>query len=242
MNRLVPGESALTLSTGGQTLVAAAPIDDSRMSTIVKASLPTDQFAMAETFEVVPDVTVDAVRFVSHASDQAMPLLWTMGADAETVRAAMEADETTADVHLVSQRNHDSLFRLRWTDQIRFITHVLVEKNGAVVSAHGESDEWTFRILFPERDGVSATFESCGEYDVSIDRIQTLDEVASSGRRRLTETQSETLETALESGYYGVPRGVTIDELATELGVSHQALSERFRRGHRTLVQDLLSP
>ena len=42
--------------------------------------------------------------------------------------------------------------------------------------------------------------------------------------------------TAFEAGYYNIPRDVTSEELAAELDVSHQALSERFRRGHKQLV------
>ncbi|PSP50724.1 hypothetical protein BRC67_09015 [Halobacteriales archaeon QH_3_68_24] len=73
-----------------------------------------------------------------------------------------------------------------------------------------------------------------------VDVPGSLDERASPGGVRLTDTQFATLETALESGYYRVPREQTIEELATELDVSHQALSERLRRGHRTLVETVL--
>ncbi len=47
---------------------------------------------------------------------------------------------------------------------------------------------------------------------------------------------------AKEMGYYDVPRGISLSELADELGVSHQALSERLRRGHGRLIDRTLSP
>lgn len=45
---------------------------------------------------------------------------------------------------------------------------------------------------------------------------------------------------AYEGGYYDVPRGATADELSTELGVSHQAVSKRLRRAHGPLIQTAL--
>lgn len=214
------------------------------MCTIVKASVPADQFALAETFSTVPDVEFDAVRLVTNGTERVVPLLWATNVDTETVSSAMEADDTTADVRLVSQRNHDSLFRMRWIAQVRFVTHVLVEEDAAIVSARGTSESWVFRILFPERNAVSSTYEACEEYDIDLDieRISHLDDAPSFGGFHLTDEQFTTVQSALDSGYYKVPRETTLEELAAQLDVSHQALSERLRRGHRTLIENVLRP
>lgn len=58
---------------------------------------------------------------------------------------------------------------------------------------------------------------------------------------QLTTAQHETLTTALNMGYYNVSRDTTMDELAGTLGVSQQALSKRFRRGYRNLIEDSLT-
>jgi predicted DNA binding protein len=50
----------------------------------------------------------------------------------------------------------------------------------------------------------------------------------------------ETVKAAVESGYYGIPRDTTLEDLATDLNVSHQALSERLRRGHRALIESVI--
>lgn len=214
------------------------------MSTIVKASVPTEQFALAETFEAVPSAEFDALRLVTHGSDRVIPLLWATNVDPATVSEAMRDDDTTADVRLVSRRNHESLFRMRWTARIRFVTHVMVEERGAIVSARGTDDDWTFRVLFPERESVSATYEACEDYDIDLDiqRIYGLDEAPSLGGFHLTDEQFTAITVALERGYYAVPRETTLEELADRLDVSHQALSERLRRGHRALVRSVLGP
>lgn len=212
------------------------------MSTIVKASVPAAQFALAETFAAVPDVEFDAVRLATQGAERVVPLLWVGNADTAAVREAMAADPTTADVELVSRRNHDSLFRMQWTARVRFVTHVLVEENGAIVSAQGADGEWTFRILFPERDDVSATYDACEDYDVTIEEIHPLDDARSLDGFHLTDEQFTTIRAALDSGYYRIPRETTLETLAADIGVSHQALSERLRRGHRTLIETVIAP
>ncbi|WP_264780837.1 helix-turn-helix domain-containing protein [Haladaptatus sp. T7] len=53
----------------------------------------------------------------------------------------------------------------------------------------------------------------------------------------LTEQEHETLRSAMERGDYEISRWVTTTGLDEELGVSHQAVSEQLRRGHRCLVE-----
>jgi predicted DNA binding protein len=45
---------------------------------------------------------------------------------------------------------------------------------------------------------------------------------------------------AVRGGYYGIPRGTSTQELADELGISAQAVTERLRRGVATLVNNTL--
>jgi len=46
----------------------------------------------------------------------------------------------------------------------------------------------------------------------------------------LSEPQREALTLAVRRGYYDIPRGCTTAELADELGISDQAVTERLRR------------
>jgi len=212
------------------------------MPTLVKANVPTDQFALADTFALVPDATFDAVRLVSQGANQVVPLLLVTGADTSDVLDALETDETTAAVETVSERNHRSLFRMRWTANVEFLTRALVDDGGSIIRAYGTRDGWVFWILFPERETVSTTYDACDGYDVAIEQIRSLDGMPSPGGFHLTDTQLETLKAAVESGYYGIPRETTLEELAADLDVSHQALSERLRRGHRALIESVIRP
>lgn len=81
---------------------------------------------------------------------------------------------------------------------------------------------------------------------VSLERLVRVDgEGPSRGRSGddgLTDPQREALVTARELGYFDVPRGASLSDVADELGVSPAACSERLRRGQATLVADVERP
>lgn len=212
------------------------------MSTIVEASVPTEQFALEETSRRLPEALFEAVRVVADGSDGVMPLVWGTGGDQATITEALEDDASTDEVKVCTQIRGASLYRLSWTARVRVVTKLLVAERGAVLSARARDGAWTFRILFPHREAVAAIVESCDRYDVDlqIERIHPMTESSRSGQSELTDQQLRTVETALERGYYDVPRKTTLTELSEELDVSHQALSERLRRGHRRLVESTL--
>ncbi|MFL9708975.1 helix-turn-helix domain-containing protein, partial [Aeromonas veronii] len=72
---------------------------------------------------------------------------------------------------------------------------------------------------FCEDNGLSLTVDAI--YDLTSD---------DSTQYGLTDSQYTSLMRAREMGFYEVPRAISLSDLADELDVSHQALSERLRR------------
>ncbi|RBI58263.1 hypothetical protein DMJ13_27575 [halophilic archaeon] len=97
-------------------------------------------------------------------------------------------------------------------------------------------------MLFPERDGISTTSQYAKEHGFTLDvsRIYDVDR-AQRVQYELTEDQRTALVTALEHGYYEVPREIDQSALADSLGISHQAMSERLRRGTEGIIREVLS-
>jgi predicted DNA binding protein len=58
----------------------------------------------------------------------------------------------------------------------------------------------------------------------------------------LTDRQREALRTAYGMGYFDVPRGATLEEVAAELGVAASSASERLRRAQTRLVEETVAP
>jgi len=179
---------------------------------------------------------------VTDGTGEVMPLVWGSGADQGALTDALAEDPSVDEVSVCTRIHEASLYRLSWTTRVPVVTGLLVASRGAILDARAQEATWTFRLLFPRRDAVAAIVESCDRYgvDARIERIYPMTESSRTGQSDLTEQQLQTVEIALERGYYDVPRQTTLTELAEELDVSHQALSERLRRGHRRLVETTL--
>ena len=202
------------------------------MTTITRATIPADEFALHHTLESVPGAEFDIVRLVADRQDRVMPFLWARADEPDRLPAALEEDPSTENVEMLADVGGEYLFRLEWTTHIRVILHVIVEEEGTVLEGTGKDDQWRFRILFPEHDSVSSTYEFCEEYGVDLDleQISQLTDSFRRGQFGLTESQFETISQAYEGGYYSVPRRMNLEELAEELDVSHQALIENALR------------
>ncbi len=211
------------------------------MATIAEIRLPTDEFVLSYTLDTLPDVNFEIERIVAHDPDHVMPYVWASGADPEELERTLKEDPSVDDLEVIAQPSGDeeSLYQMEWIDSIQTLIHILVEEDGTILAAEARQDGWFMRILFPDREALSRTYDFCEENDLSMDiqRIYNIDQ-GKQGRFGLTDEQEETIAAAYEEGYYDVPRNVSLSDFADKLDISHQALSERLRRGHKTLVEN----
>jgi predicted DNA binding protein len=211
------------------------------MSTISEVSVAAETFTLGETIEAVPEATFDVERVVAHDADRVMPFIWASAPDREELEDAFAADQSVENVELLSDLDGEWLYRMEWVSHVQFVVHALLEEQATVLDAESANGRWQLRLLFPDREALSRTDDFCREHDIdiTIDAIYAM-ENERHARFGLTEEQAETLTAALEHGYYEVPREFSVADLAEELDISHQALSERFRRAHGNLVGNTL--
>ena len=214
------------------------------MSTIAELAVPAAEFALQRTLEAVPDVDVAIERVVAAGPGHVMPYVWFSG-DPSVLAAvddALAADPSVEDATQLVARDDTSLYRIEWDDDVAVTVSLLTGAHATVLDAAVENTRWQFRVLFPDRAALSRTYEFATEQGLSLEilRIHRLEE-RRHGRAGLTDAQYESLIAALECGYYEIPREMDMDELSDELDISHQALSERLRRAHRTLVEELVA-
>ena len=211
------------------------------MSTISEVSLPASTFALGATLEAVPEATFDVERVVAHEADRVLPFVWASAPARKTLEDAFTDDDSVRNVELLSDLDDEWLYRMEWIAQVQFVVHALLEEQATVLDAHSQDGRWKLRLLFPDRESLSRTNGFCADHDIDL-TIETIYEMDDErhGRFGLTEEQSETLLAAFEHGYYEVPRDISVETLAGELDISHQALSERFRRAHGNLVENTL--
>lgn len=211
------------------------------MATIVKGSIPADEFALRESLSSLPDVEFEVEQIVESGEDAVMPLLWVRGADPDVIEEAFETDSSVKDPSLLMDVGGDRLYRMEWIDRVQLVFQILTDSQATVTDAYGENDTWYLRVLYPTRDSLSKTVDYAESNGLTFD-VEVIRELEGepAGRYGLTEDQYEALTEAATRGFYSIPRDVNLNELSEELDISHQALSERMRRGTLALIEDTL--
>ena len=212
------------------------------METVIDATVPLDQFVLEEAIERVPDVELEFVQFALHSSARTMPFLWASTSEPDRLEAALNEDPSTERVNCLSREEGRTLYSIDWAPCAARLIDGFAEADGSVLDVRATADHWVFQILFPDRVTASETFQAwCdGGIDSSRARVGNLS-CREGDTGGLSETQHSTIAQAFQTDYYDVPRGTTLKELATGFDVSHQAVSERLRRGHSHLVEQMLS-
>jgi len=206
------------------------------MATGLEFTSPADEFPLGTVFENLPTVTVELERLIPHET-HIIPYFWVRGADAADVEAAFEAHDGVVEVVRIDSVDSEYLMRAKWESSYFGILSALAEANVVVLSGVGTSDGWNFEVRGENRAAISEFRTLCQEHDIPIEITAVHALLSVQGDDiELTDAQREALVLAYERGYFDSPRETTLDEMASELGISQQSLSSRLRRGHRRLV------
>lgn len=205
-----------------------------------RVTLPATGFALGELFERVPDVRVELEPAIATAADHALLVVHTDDTERDAVETGIESSRDVAAVEYLTEREDGWAYRVTWKGRPHDFVQRLVAADITILSMRGQGGQWKCRLLTANREGIAQAYDIMDDLDCEAEcrSISTVD--GESNRSGLTDEQREALIAAFEAGYYEIPRNVTADELADELGISHQALSERFRRAYQHMVEDEL--
>ena len=200
------------------------------MVVVSEIEVAAEEFRFGRTLTADLEVEVYIEPIVPTAGRIA-PYVWIDGPDADVFENHVAGSDVVESVVELERTNGRTLYRIDWDDPSECLLAGLRESGASVLDARG-ADRWTFNVRFPSREALSTLHNYCNERDISLSivRIRSSDS-ASPDRLGLTPEQRQALELATERGYFAVPREVTLSELADELDISAQAVSERIRRG-----------
>lgn len=209
--------------------------------TIVEMGVGLDDFALASTLSAVENLRCEVERVVACNQDTVMPFVWLEGPSAALagIESTLAADETVEEATCIASLEGERLYQMTWSTRTDLLLDLLLEADGTILSARATGKGWSLRLLFPTREASARAHDRCRENNVQCE-IHTVYNI-SEGRQsrfRLTDEQRDALIKAFQSGYYEIPRERDLEELAAEFGISHQALSERLRRAHGSLVEN----
>ena len=211
------------------------------MPIIAEVTVPTGAFALEDALSAVPSMYVEADEAAAHAPDSSMPCLWVSKGDFEAFDAALANDPTVERVHATADFEEERLYHVRWAAAVKEFLAEIIDHKGTIVEATALDGRWRFRIRFMTRD----QFDKFHEYFEGREIGFRLEQLFTPRKPRqahgpLTDEQYEALTTALKAGYFEVPRQATTEDVAAALDISHQAVSERIRRGSANLMRELL--
>ena len=211
------------------------------MATVLQFTSPADEFPLGTVFENLPEVSVELERLIPYG-ELVIPYFWVRGAPAVDAEAAFDAHRGIASVDLIDDVDDEYLMRAEWNEDYYGLLSALANANIVVLSGVGTKDGWQFEVRGEDREAIGEFRRDCQDHDIpiGITAVHSLLPVQGEGYD-LTETQREALVLAYERGYFDSPREASLEEIASELGISQQSLSSRIRRGHRRLIEKTIA-
>lgn len=212
------------------------------MSITAEFQLSEGAVPLIHTLPASCEIRITFERVVPVTGDP-LPYAWVEG-DRVAFEEAMRNGE---DVESISPETHTgdrTLYRLRWGSEIRSMIDAFAKSRFTLLAATGTNSGIRTRVRFPTHDGISQYVKLCEDHGVSAELQRIVRGPDGSPRAQkfdLTPKQREALELAAKRGLYRNPRQETLSELARDLGISQQALSQRIRGGtHKLITNGLL--
>ena len=208
------------------------------MSTYVEITAPVSEMALGEALDRLSEASC-YVEQSAMGSPNGTVTLWISCDDRAAVPAALGADSTVRGYEPLREAGDETLYEITLERSLLLVRDLVHRHDGTVRAAYSDGDEWTLEVRFPSRESLSTMHDAFENYvtEATFESITSTDPV---GDRQtdLTDGQHRLLETAIELGYFDIPRSATLEDLAEELDVSHQALSERLRRAQQKLATE----
>ncbi|WP_254535785.1 helix-turn-helix domain-containing protein [Halomarina litorea] len=235
-------------TTNGVAVLPAVPDDgqsttrdgdgsgDRPVPTLAELRLPADRVALGAAFRREPALTCRIERVAAGRPDRPFTFAWLGGTDRQGIEEALAADPSVELRRMLAERDGQWLAHLAFDESVALVAAVVTGASGVVCAALAREGAWRLHLRFPSRDDVGATVSHLDRFGFEAD-LTHIREAGETDDLRLTEKQRETIEAAYRQGYFEVPRRVSLGELAEDLDVSHQALSERLRRAQQALMR-----
>lgn len=199
------------------------------------------QFALSELLTELPDVPVQLERVIP-AEERTVPLIWVHTDDPDPVEKHLREHRLIETITRLDTFADRALFRIEWADEPDSVFEAISSQRADLLDAVGVGESWTFELRFPTHTSLSEFHSHCEDagLPLTVERIYRPSDSETDTRYGLTDIQYDTLVKALEMGYFDVPRAVVTEELAAQLGVSDQAITERIRRGITNVLTHIL--
>jgi len=207
------------------------------MATIATFTVGRHAFPIGSILDTFPEARIEIEQLVP-TGEAVKPYFWVEGPASEQVREVLWDSDHVDNMVVVDTINGRSLLRCDCPSSGTMLLPAITEAEVALLSAVGTGPGWTVTIRGADRAAIAEFDDHCRDLGVriTVTDIHDLDP-GQTGPSELTAAQEAALVAAYERGYYDEPRRCTLEDIASELDISRQALSNRLRRAYGSLIE-----
>ncbi len=201
------------------------------MSVITELRIAPEDFDLGRILSLEEASAIELETLVP-SGERTVPLFWVYEPVGEGFLDAVRGYQTVNSVTEIDAFDDRTLFRLDWDAEQDHLFRCILATDGQILSVTGTQNEWHFELRFPDHDALSRCRSCCDDSNISVElvRVYNPTDPGAGPWYGLSDPQREALMLAVRMGYYDIPRGCSTKELAEELGISDQAVTERLRR------------
>lgn len=211
------------------------------MSVIAHLRIPADSFELGRILDLESGATIELENLIP-LGETAVPFFSVEKASRDGFQERVGNHPSVENIRVVNEHDDQTLYALNWDVSQDLFFQGILETGANLLSGKGTAATWVFELRFLGHDRLSEFQEYCSNAGISLEvgRIYNPTRPEAGMWYGLTEAQRDTLFRAVKGGYYSIPREMSTKDLADELGISDQAVTERLRRGIITLVENTL--
>jgi predicted DNA binding protein len=200
--------------------------------------------AMRTALQNAPELDVSIIQQTPTESNELDVVVNAVRGEFDDFEAGLDADDSVDSWGRFSDGDDRRRYCITLTERGRELTTFpRWSQDGAVfLDGTRRRDRWRFRIQLPDEESLQRYVAYCEDHGIAYNpvRLSRTNRSTVTERYGLTPTQTRTLVAASQHGFFQIPRECTLEELAAKSDITHQALSERLRRGMDSLVTSTL--
>lgn len=209
---------------------------------IAKIELPAKAVGLATVLDELSTIAIEGEQLVPNWNDQ-LPYLWVTSCDHTTFEEAVADDPSVVTLREVATFDSGNLYEVEWAEPEQSLRAWLRQAEIPILKAEafGETQSWQLKLRIISRNQLTNLQEYCEEQDVAFEllRLYSLD-APKMGQYNVSPKQREAMLTAYQMGYFEIPRGCKLRDVAEELDIASRSVSERIRRGELNLLTNTL--